>query len=105
MSPKYVVNAGVGEFISGEVVELNPALFADLIEGKYLSPIDDHGTRLNADGEPLVLHSTQYEQSQPAPEWGGGVVQNATLDPETGAVEMQADAHPTPASDTEPPPG
>lgn len=96
MSPKYVVNAGVGEFISGEVVELNPALFADLIEGKYLSPIDDHGTRLNADGEPLVLHSTQYEQSQPAPEWGGG----APLDPETGA-----DAHPTPASDTEPPPG
>jgi hypothetical protein len=60
---KYVVNATVDEFRIGEVVEINPALFADLIEAKYLSPIDERGNRLvEPDGEILVLHSTEHER-------------------------------------------
>lgn len=75
---KYIVNATVGEFAQGEVVELNPALFADLIEGKYLVPIDDDGNRLDENGDILVLHSTQYEQSQPAAERSGSSIEMPT---------------------------
>lgn len=59
---KYVVNASVDEFALGEVVEINPALFADLIAGNFLSPIDDWGNRLTPDGEQLVLSSTTEQQ-------------------------------------------
>ena len=60
--PKYIVNAAVENFATGEVVEIDPRLFEDLIAGKFLSPIDDFGNRLNEDGEILVLSSTTEEQ-------------------------------------------
>jgi hypothetical protein len=59
---KYVVNAAVEDFANGEVVEIKPELFADLIEAKFLTPIDDFGNRLDENGDMLVLHSTTEEQ-------------------------------------------
>jgi hypothetical protein len=78
---KYVVNATVDEFRIGEVVEINPALFADLIEAKYLSPIDERGNRLvEPDGEVLVLHSTEYEQRMAAQAQADGWVEEPDTD-------------------------
>jgi hypothetical protein len=59
---KYVVNAATDDMAVGEIVEIDPRLFADYIEAKVLSPIDDYGNRLTEDGEILILSSTTEEQ-------------------------------------------
>ena len=69
--PKYVVNAAVDDFARDEVVEIDPALFQDLIAAKFLSPIDDWGNRLTDGGEMLVLSSTTEEQRRAREAWQG----------------------------------
>lgn len=43
---KYIVNTTVGDMTYGEIVDLDPSLFADYIEAQWISPIDDHGNRI-----------------------------------------------------------
>lgn len=42
----YIVNAAVDNLATGEVIDIDPALWQDFIEAQYLSPIDEEGNRI-----------------------------------------------------------
>lgn len=54
-----IVNMSVAEFASGEVVDVDPVLFADMLESNVLSPIDEHGNRI---GTNAVMYDNEPEQ-------------------------------------------
>ena len=49
----YVVNAAVDNLVTGEIIDIDPRLFADYIEAEFISPVDAEGNRLvGVDGRP-----------------------------------------------------